>query len=96
MAKRLTAEERREKWAKDEERYGRTFLRRMAEAKTFGELWALANDGRDTKRPGDRYHHWLGCALNRNPYEGAPDDVREAIEAAMARTKWTTTSRKGA
>lgn len=60
----------------------------MAEAKTFRELWKLANDGRTSSGdPGDRYHHWLGCALHGNPYDSAPKDVQAAIVAALERTK---------
>lgn len=87
-SKRKTAEQKREEWERRDERYGRSFLRDLAEAKTFRDLYVLANKTRTTQGdPGDRYHHWLGCALNQNPYDDAPKDVQAAIKVALARTK---------
>lgn len=88
MAKRLTAEQKRERWEEQDRIYKRTFLRDLSQLSTFAELWKLANSGRPrTGDPGDRYHHWLGCALHANPYGDAPADVQEAIDAALARMR---------
>ena len=83
--KRPTAAEKRERKEQEAERYGRTFLRDMANATTFQELWKLANGSRPSNTLSDRYHHWLGCALHGNPYDSAPPEVIAAIEAALKR-----------
>lgn len=83
MAKRVTAAKRRERDQREEERYGRQFLREVESATTFEQLWKLANNGRVVGRPGDRYHHWLGCALHGNPYDSAPEHVVTVIRAAV-------------
>ncbi len=85
-AKRLTAAEKRERDSLEAERYGKTFLRRMAEASSFADLWKLANNTRPAGLS-DRYHHWLGCALHDNPYDSAPREVADAIAAAVRRVK---------
>lgn len=66
--------------------YTRDFLARLAKATTKDDLRRLA-DGSRLKQtdPRDRLHHWLGCALHGNPYDGAPAEVGAAIAAALAR-----------
>lgn len=89
-SKRLTAEQRREHEEQEIERRERRFLARLAEAQTRRDLIRLADDPRTSQgKLGDEYHHWLGCALHRNPYDEAPRHVREAILDAIVRTKET-------
>jgi hypothetical protein len=83
---RKTADEKREEKARRAKEYTRQFIRDLAGAKTAADLWRLANDGRTSSGdPGDECHHFLGCALHQDPYDGASPELREAIAAAVAR-----------
>jgi hypothetical protein len=88
MAKRPTAAEGRAKAEKLDAQSKRTFLSRLRAAASREEMDRIANDPSIANNgPGAAYSRWLGCALYGAPYDSAPRDVREAIDAAITRAK---------